>query len=45
MTSATKFLREKTSSSIVVVHSFPYLTVHIDVGGNTNPSTSNVASK
>ena len=28
MKSATKFLWEKTSSSKVVVHSFPYLTVH-----------------
>jgi len=25
---ATKFLLEKTSSGKVVVHSFPYLTVH-----------------
>jgi len=29
MKSATKFLWEKTSSGKVVVHSFPYLTVHI----------------
>ena len=34
----------KTSSRKVVVHSFPYLTVH-RCWGNTDPSTSNVASK
>ena len=28
----------------IVIHSFPYLTVH-RCSGNTNPSTSNVASK
>jgi len=39
-----KFLSEKTSTSNFVVHSFPYLTVH-RCWGNTNPSTSNVASK
>jgi len=44
MKSATKFLWEKTSSSRVVVHSFP-VERYIDVGGNTNASTSNVASK
>ena len=46
MKSATKFLWEKTSSGKLVVRSFPYLTVHscCELGGNTNPSTSNVAS-
>jgi len=43
MKSATKFLWEKTSSGKVVVHSLPYLMVH-RCWGNTNPSTSNVAS-
>jgi len=46
MKSATKFVREKTSSATVVAHSFPYLTVaYIDGGRNINFSTSNVASK
>jgi len=44
MKCATKFLWEKTSSGKVVVHSFPYLTVHI-CWGNTNPLTSDVATK
>ena len=45
MKCAIKFLWEKTSSGKVVVHSFPYLTVHICWGGNTIPLTSDVAAK
>ena len=36
---ATKFLCVKTSSGKVVVESFPYLTVFIDVGGKRNPAS------
>jgi len=44
MKSATKFLWQNTYSGKVIEHSFPYLTGH-RCWGNTNPSTSNVASK
>ena len=46
MKSATKFLREKTSSGkIRAITLIPLSNGYIDVGRNTNPSTSNVASK